>query len=81
MSRAYQDIGTLVVHGKAVESKVLEDEIKKVESLEQHLKSLNYKNNPEEVQKVIQLLLMHERIIEEELYQIEHVRPNASKDP
>lgn len=74
LARAYQDIGMLVVHQKQAEAKGIEDEIKKIEELETRLKSLNFKNSPEEVQKTVESLLSFERAIEEELYRIEHMK-------
>ena len=81
LSRAYQDIGMLVVHQKSHEGKAIEEEIKKIEALEQKLKSLNYKNTPEEVQKVVEQILSHERLLEEELYRIEHIKVSVPTNP
>ena len=78
LARAYQDYGMLVVHKQEVEGAKIEKEIKEIEILETKLKSLNFKTSPEEVQKVVEEMLRHERVIEEELYRIEHLKTGPS---
>ncbi len=78
LARAYQDYGMLVVHKKEAEGKEIEKQIAEIETLETKLKSLNFKTSPEEVQKVVEEMLQHERIIEEELYRIEHLKTETS---
>ena len=79
LARAYEDIGRLVSRGHTDQTKTINDQVKAVEELERYLKSLDYQHSTEEAQKVVENILTRERLIEEDLYRIEHLSSESSQ--
>lgn len=70
-TRSFQDIGNLMTHNANLDMSQLMNEIRKVEDMEKVLKSLDFRITPEQAQNAVQQLLVHEQVIEAELFRLE----------